>query len=199
MTNFYPKNFGSPWKQTSFFQNSKPQHNIDLRAKMDIILFGDRWHPPEARPVVLRHMVNVCPCVAGGPGSLVSDRDKGQRHRDPDPTCSVCQGEGFTFIETVVPAWRSLADSPAAIIMQFEQRTPGITADTGLNWYFRYDTNISGLDKIWELDLSTNGDKPINIDLINRDLKYRIQRLVTYRADNARIEYIQAISEIEAW
>jgi hypothetical protein len=92
-----------------------------------------------------------------------------------------------------------LADSPAAIIQTFEQRTPGITADTGFNWYFRYDTTISSLDKIWELRLDMNGGKPINIDLINRFEKYRIQDLIPYRADNARIEYYQAVSEIEAW
>lgn len=198
MNNFYP-NSNNPWKQTSFYQGTKPQHNIDLRATMDAILFGDRWHPPEGKPVVLRHMTGVCPCIAGGPGSLVSDKDKGQLHRDPDPTCSICQGDGFTFTEKVVTAWRSLADSPAAVIQTFEQRVPGITANTGFNFYFRYDTDISSLDKIWELRLSIEGAKPVNIDLINRSDKYRIQDLITYRADNARIEYIQAITEIEAW
>lgn len=198
-TNFYPKNTGSPFSNISFYQNTPPQHNVDLRAAMNQIFFGDRWHPPQARPVVLRHMLEPCVCVQGGAGSLSSDQDKGQRHRDPDPTCSVCNGEGFIFEETVVPAWRSLADSPAAIIMQYEQRVPGITADTGFNWYFLYNTTISNLDKIWELALTQSGSKPINIDLINRTNKYRIQRLVTYRADNAEIEYFHAVTEIEAW
>jgi len=195
---FYPKTI-QPWTQTSFYQGSKPQHNVDLRAAMDAILFGDRWHPPMGKPIVLRHMIAVCPCVAGGPGSLATDEDKGQLHRDPDPLCSICQGDGFTFTESTVIAWRSLADSPAAIIQQYEQRVPGITADTGYNWYFRYDTAIGNLDKIWELDLDINGGKPINIDLINRVQKFRIQRLIPYRADNAGIQYIQAITEIEAW
>lgn len=196
--NPYPKQ-SNPWNQTSLYQSTAPQTNIDLRAKMDSILFGDRWHPPQGKPVVLRHMTGTCPCIKGGPGSLWNDENIGQVHRDPDPKCSICQGEGFVFTETTLAAWRSLADSPEEVIRQFEQRVPGITADTGFNFFFRYDTDISNLDKIWELDLTTSGGKPINTDLINRIQKYRIQRLVTYRADNARIEYLQAISEIESW
>jgi hypothetical protein len=172
---------------------------VDLREKMDSILFGDRWHPGQGKTVVLRHMEDVCPCIAGGPGSLVADGDKGARHRDPDPTCSICQGEGYVFTEKTYTAWRSTADTPAAIIQQYEQRIPGITADTGFNFYFRYDTPVGDLDKIWELDLGLEGGKPLNIDLINRTQKFRIQRVIIYRGDNARIEYIQAISQIEGW
>lgn len=201
-----PQNLGL-LSNTNYYISSPPKHNVDLRAALHAILFGDRYHPPQGRPVIVRHMTTVCPCITGATGSLTSDADKGQKYRDPDPLCSICQGEGYLFTESQYIAWRSTIDNAAALLGLYAQRNPGITVNIGYAFFFEYNVPIFNLDKIFEFALDNNGNLPavnpaigpIITDLTVRKAKHKITRVVDYRSDNAEVDFYMAICETEAW
>lgn len=192
---------------TNMYITSAPKHKVDLRKGLHDILFGDRYNPPQGRPVIVRHMTTVCPCITGATGGLPSDADKGQKYRDPDPQCSICQGEGYLFTESQYTAWRSTIDNAAALLGIYAQRGPGITVNIGYAFFFEYNVPIFNLDKIYEFVLDENGGMPpINpaigpliTDLTVRRTKHKITRVIDYRSDNAEVDFYMAVCEQEAW
>lgn len=191
----------------NLYLQSQPKHNVDLRAKLHSLLFGDRYHPPQGRPVIVRHMTNVCPCITGSLGALPSDADKGQKYRDPDPLCSICNGEGYLFTESPYTAWRSTIDNAASILGIYFQRQPGFTADIGFAFFFENTVPVHNLDKIFELALDKDGGNPpvnpaigpIITDLSVRKWRYRITKVIDYRSDNAEVDFYACICDLEQW
>jgi hypothetical protein len=138
----------------------------------------------------------VCPCV---------QEEKGQKHREPDPQCSISQGEGYTFTDNLYTAWRALLDSHSgAIAGTFTEQLPGLTNIRGDNFIFEYNTVIFPIDKIIEIDLDLEGNPPpgpVSQDakLTYQYKKFKIIQLVPYRADRGRVEFLRCIAEREEW
>ena len=186
------------YRPTSLYSIANPRPPIDLRANLHEILFGYRGHPPQGRPVILRHMTSICPCML---------EEEGQKQKDASPKCSICQGEGFLFTEAIYTAWRSTIDEATSVLGLYSQKMPGLSIDAGFAFFFEYNVPVFNLDKIYELALDSNGNMPainpavgpIIADMTVRRKKYKISNLVDYRADNARIEFWMAPGIIEAW
>ena len=179
-----------------YVENPQALHNIDLRDKLHQLLFGDRAHPGQGKKVIIRFMDEVCPCVL---------EERGQKHREPDPTCSICQGEGYTFTDKPYTTWRSVIDSHSGSLLgTFTEQLPGVTTIAGYNFIFEWNTPLRPIDKIIEVDLDIEGNIPAD-GLKARDKltyqykKFKISQLIIYRGDNARVEYVRCICEKEDW
>jgi hypothetical protein len=190
----YPK-ANAPYDNLNLFvENPKAIHNIDLREKLHTLLFGDRAHPGQGKTVVVRTMNQVCPCVK---------EERGQKHREPDPTCSICQGEGYTFTDKPFTAWRSVIHSTAGP-STFMEELPGLTNIVGYNFIFEWDTPMRPIDKIIEVDLDQEGNLPAGglkaaDKLTYQYKKFKISQLIIYRADNGRVEFVRCVAEKEEW
>jgi hypothetical protein len=163
---------------------------MDLRAKLHTILFGDRGHPGEGRKVLIRSMIDYCVCVK---------EEEGQKHREADPLCSICKGDGFIYRDYVATAWKSLIDIPRGILDAQGVRLPGMIDATGFSYYFEWDVPITKDDKIFEINLNDDGTMPLNLGDINHLEKFQIKQLIILRADNGRVEYKQAICVREGY
>ncbi len=163
---------------------------LDLRAKLHSLLFGDRGHAGEGRKVLIRSMIDYCVCIK---------EEQGQKHREPDPLCSICKGDGFIYRDSIVTGWKALIDVPRGILDAQGVRLPGLIDSSGFSYYFEWDTVIKKQDKIFELKLGADGSLPENTGDVNHIEKFQIKQLIPYRADNGRIEYIQAICVREGY
>lgn len=164
---------------------------IDLRAEMMKILYGYTGHPAQGHKVLVRHMNQVCPCIL---------EEQGQKYRKPDPNCSVCHGEGYSYTEAPYTAWRSLVGSNSGTMVgSLQEGDPGITVINGVNFFFDYTMQLSDKDKIIELALDSEGNLPSNLGESNQIEKFKIVQRIIYRADNGRIEFVRAICEREEW
>jgi hypothetical protein len=203
MTNFWTPTTnptGTAISNTSLYPGGATQGNIDLRAELHKILFGDIHHPPQGHKILVRHMTSQCPCMIGGTGSSTWDSDIGEKHKEPDTKCSVCHGEGFVYSDVPYTAYRSMIGSKSgSILASYEETPPGIVAIMGFNYFFEYSTPIADVDKIVELKLDLSGGLPVNNGLANQIEKFKIIQLINYRADNGRVEFIRAICEREEW
>ena len=195
MTDMWP---GSATNQTrrALFSLGTPANisltkNVDLREGLRRILFGDTGNPPEGHYVVIRRMVNVCPCV---------EEEVGQAYRKPDPKCSVCKGEGYTYTDSLNTAWRAPIMAYSQNMGTMEYGNPGIAKNMGFAFYFQHDVSINEKDKIFETNLSTEGALPtVPLTPANFLEKYRIIQIINYRADNGRLEFKQVIVDREEW
>ena len=182
--------------------NQNSTRNIDLRAKLHQLLFGDRAHPGQGKTVLLRSMQSVCPCIM---------EERGQKMREPDPKCSICQGEGYTFIDKPYTVWRSVLDSHSggALAGSFAEQLPGLTALVGYNFIFEYDVPIKDIDKIIEFGLDREGNVPPQglpnpvkemgepNRLALQYKKFKIAQFIIYRGDRGRVEFLRCVCEKE--
>jgi hypothetical protein len=190
MADLYPRDLAISNSQRLYI-GTATVGNIDLRAELHKILFGDRNHPGEGHKVLIRRMDSTCPCML---------EEKGQKHREPDPKCSVCHGEGYAYSEFLCTAWRSLVGSKSgALPASYMATPPGITDIIAHNFFFEYNTELKDIDKIIELNLGVNGALPSSLGELQQREKFKILQLITYRADNGRIEFIRAICQSEEW
>lgn len=166
---------------------------IDLRVEMSKILYGDGKEKAQGHTIMLRKMDQVCPCI---------QEERGQKYRKPDPKCSICHGEGYTYSDVPVTAWRSeIGGNSNAVLSNLEEATPGTVAINGFNYYFDYRLfgNIKSIDKIIEVSLGVDGSVPQNTGEVNYKEKFKIVQLIIYRADNGRVEFVKAACEKEDW
>lgn len=196
MGNLYPKDLAPLTNTNLYVSNLSSLRNIDLRAKLHQLLFGDRAHPGQGKIVLVRSMQTVCPCVL---------EERGQKHREPDPKCSICLGEGYTFIDKPYTAWRSVIDSHSgALLGTYGEQWPGLTNIVGYNFIFEWNTPIKYMDKIIEIELNLDGSVPgkdfkAGDKISNNYKKFKINQLIIYRGDNARVEYVRCVCEKEEW
>src|SRR5690348_11839920 len=104
----YPKQTLPLTNTNLYIADPNSVRNIDLRVKLHSLLFGDRYHPGQGKIVLVRRMDKVCPCVL---------EERGQKMREPDPNCSICQGEGYTFTDIPFTAWRAVIDSHSGSLL----------------------------------------------------------------------------------
>jgi len=157
---------------------------IDLREEMDCILYGEDGSPAHGNLVLIRNMrrdadgrPTVCECMSG------------QVTREADPDCSYCSGEGYLWDENWSWAFWMYAGADSGFVKRYQRMPPGeIRVDYKI-FFFRYDTTILYGDKIVEVVLDEDG----NVELpYVREAIYKPQTLAKRRADNGRIEYIEA-------
>jgi len=195
-SDFYPKETQKLTNTNLWVANPSSVRNIDLRAGLHNLLFGDRMHPGQGKLVVVRHMNTVCPCVL---------EERGQKMREPDPTCSICQGEGYTFTDKTYTAWRSTFDSRSgAITGTFKEEMPGLLNLIGDKFIFEWNVPVRDLDKIIEIDLMLKGGLPpggLKKDdkLSSQYKKFKIVQRILYRGDMSRVEYVGCAVEQEQW
>jgi hypothetical protein len=184
--------WGGRTTDTTWQTSTARGYGIDLRAEMMKILYGDGKQKPQGHIVLVRHMDTVCPCVL---------EEQGQKYRKPDPNCSVCHGEGYTYTEAPYTAWRSLVGSNSGTIVgSLQEGDPGTAIINGVNFFFDYNQNwINERDKIIEIALETDGSVPTNLGESNHLEKFKIIQRIIHRADNGRIEFVRAICEREEW
>jgi hypothetical protein len=164
---------------------------IDLRSEMMKILYGDGSHPPQGHIVLVRRMDQVCPCIL---------EERGQKYRKPDPNCSICHGEGYSYTDHQYTAWRSLVGSNSgSLVGSLQEVSPGVTAINGENFFFDYQTQLHERDKIIEIALTSEGAVPTDLGETNQLEKFKIVQIIIHRADNGRIEFIRAVTEREEW
>ncbi len=195
MGDLYPKII-QPLSNTNLYvPNPNAVRSIDLRAQLHSLLFGDRAHPGQGRKLIIRSMTAVCPCV---------EEENGQKHREPDPNCSICQGEGYTFKDSIFTGWKSIIDSHSgAIVGTFVEQMPGLTNIMGHNFIFEWNVPIRPIDKIIEFDLDIEGNPPVgktaaqDAVLSYQYKKFKIIQVIPYRGDHGRVEYMRVIGERE--
>ena len=189
MTDFYPKTMQG--LGVSYPYNNTSVNSIDLRAELHNILFGNRSFIPQGHKIVLRHMERMCPCVL---------EERGQKHRDADPKCSLCHGEGFLYSDHVYTAWRSLIDAESgALPATFQEHVAGLTRLNSTNFWMEWTTTIAEIDMIFEINLTDAGIPPYPLKPTDYIEKYKIDQLISYRGDNGRIEYKRAVCTKEQW
>jgi hypothetical protein len=135
-------------------------------------------------------MIDYCVCVK---------EEEGQKHREADPLCSICKGDGFIYKDFIVTAWKALIDIPRGILDAQGVRLPGTIDSSGFSYYFEWNVAIKKADKIFEINLGPDGSVPENTGDINHLEKFQIKQLIIYRADNGRVEYQQAICVREGY
>ena len=193
---FYPKKIQALSPTNLWVTDPGSVRNIDLRVNLHNLLFGDRAHPGQGKLVVVRHMNTVCPCVL---------EERGQKQREPDPLCSVCQGEGYTFTDKLYTAWRSTFDSHSgAIIGSFKEEMPGLINLVGDKFIFEWNVPVQDIDKVIEVGLMLKGGLPpggLKKDdkMSNQYKKFKISQRLLYRGDRSRVEYIGCACEQEQW
>jgi len=190
MADLYPADYTS--SSTVLGSTYTSGSDIDLRAKLHQILFGDATHAPQGHKVLIRSMQEYCTCV--------KDENRGQAYRRPDPKCSICHGEGYIYTDYVHTTWRSLINSGSGQLLgTLVEAKAGVTQVLGFNFFFEWDTDIKEQDHIIELKLGADGSLPATLDEENQLEHFRIIQLVKHRASNGRIEFIRGICERIEW
>lgn len=162
-----------------------------LRDEMIKILYGDGSQKAQGHIVLIRHMDQVCPCM---------QEEQGQLHRKADPNCSICHGEGYSYVDRPHTAWRSVVGSNSGSqVGSLTEGDPGVATINGFNFFFDYTTQVEERDKIIELALSAEGIPPSVLGEANYKEKFKIVQRIIYRADNGRIEFVRCICEREEW
>lgn len=165
-------------------RNTSAGSEVDLRAEMDNILFGEDGGPRHGRLLIIRNFNRD----ADGYPTLCSCMDD-QTTREPDPDCSYCDGEGYIWSEQWVWGFSMFAGSDGGFVRRFVQMPAGYLRVDHKIFFFRYDTVILPGDKIIEPRLDDEGD--VELPYV-REAIYRPQTLQKRRADNGRVEFIAA-------
>jgi hypothetical protein len=157
---------------------------LDLREEMDNILYGEDGGPKHGSLVLIRNMrrnadgyPTLCKCM------------EGQITREADPDCSYCFAEGYLWDESWAWGFWMYAGADSGFVKRFQRMPPGeIRVDYKI-FFFRYDTPIAYGDKIVEVALDEEGN--VRLPYV-REAIYKPQTLAKRRADNGRVEYIEA-------
>lgn len=124
--------------------------------------------------------------------------EDGERTASPDPKCSVCHGAGYLYTDRWAFAYRSLAIPAPGLPQVLLAALPGATQVDSYYYFLEYDTAITRYDRIIEVNLDLEGNRPDELGEENYDQFYRITELVKFRADNrGRVEYIMAVAKKE--
>ena len=180
-----PSMFGaSSGRRPAIPRNTSSGTEIDLRAEMDNILFGENGGPRHGRMLIIRNFTRdadgyptECSCMSG------------QTTREPDPDCSYCEGEGYIFTEQWAWGFSMYAGSDGGFVKRYVRMPAGYLRADYKIFFFRYDTNILQGDKIIEPRLDDEGD--VELPYVQEAI-YKPQTLQKRRADNGRVEFIAA-------
>lgn len=186
-----PPMFGSG--RTSNPRNSHQQANdgqeLDLRAEMDEILFGEGDGPKHGNLVLIRNMrrdadgyPTRCQCSSG------------QTTIEGDPDCQYCFGEGYLWDEAWAWTFWTYAGSDGGFVKRNMRMPLGEMRVDYKVFYFRYDTNILYGDKIVEVKLDDDG--VVELPYV-REAIYMPQTVSKRRSDNGRVEFIAAFCREE--
>jgi len=162
--------------------------NIDLRKEIGKILRGDGSTPGQGQPFVLRHVRTdanknpercVCYDKVSGDVGLAN--------------CTYCNGLGYLFDESLVLGY--LVEVGAMFLSdEMDSNLFGVINTDKRYVICEHYVEVSERDMLLELDFIPNMATPQQVDVFR---KWDIERVVPFRGDNGRIEYLQIV--VETW
>ncbi len=174
--------YQQPYAQAGGNASLTPAANeLDLRAWFDEILFGYESGVRHGQPILIRHLNR------DGNGKPVDCTCKDTITREPDPDCSYCLGEGYTWHEEWYWSYINFVGSDGGLANKIKYLPPGNIRVDYKTFYLRYDTPILYGDKPIEVRLDTEGNI---IQPLSRKSIYTPQTINEHRSDNGRIEFI---------
>jgi hypothetical protein len=164
---------------------------FDLRQELSDLLYGDKDNPGIGQSVVIRRLFDRhCVCWDGLRGS-------------PDPSCRYCDGEGFTFVETLNTAYlaRNFGSvlNPATVISRQESVADyGLTDENRALGFCQYDVfpnyerylrpDHPAFDKLYELKVDSTG---LLIRPVIRTVKWKMLSVTPHRGDDGSISLFE--------
>lgn len=170
----------SLFRATSIFADSN-RKEIDLRERMDDILYATKGGIPHGHPVILRTMRR-----SGGEKVECTCRTE-RIVIEPSYSCPYCLGEGFLWDESWAIAYSMQSSSESGFVRKYQHVAPGDVRVDYTIFFLDYRQDIAYGDKIIEVLLDKEG-QPV-IPYI-RSAIYRPETIVSFRSDYGRVEYI---------
>lgn len=163
-----------------------PTKEIDLRAELNQFLFGATDEVPKGQLLILRKMrvqdgilipnratdLQVCDCK-----SATSNEP------DIDYRCSLCDGEGYLFDDTIIPGYKTDRFGYQDVEV-YEKHGKNTVA---MSFFFvQYHDDITRFDKILEPVINREGAVVTPVQILQSHNIHMAQR---FKGDNGRIEY----------
>ena len=137
---------------------SKAQYGLIRRARRD------EWGQPVP-----------CPC-----------RDQTTGEPDKDRWCPICLGMGWMNDEVLVQFYRTVAGLDTSKSLRDKPTQPGLINIPIIVFYIRYDSLVTRLDQIVQLELDNSGQP---IQPMRRIAIFTIGTVWDYRSDLGKLEY----------
>jgi len=180
----------------SYYPNSSSGNEINLREEFIKLIDGTSCDPQRGHWVLLKRISTRqrCSCWERvGEGEFQYSEDN-RKYPEPDPRCTVCNGEGWIYKEELYKTRRRIITPPEGQGSMEKQTDFGLVNVPLIIYYFKNYVRPTEYDRIIEIDNNEDGSplKPI----VKRDT-YSIITSEPFRDINGRIEYWRCATKKE--